>query len=71
MSPTTLSEEDLLFDLDLELEPSDGQHDNTIYASGGGGVVCTTNVTWTCCCTWGTSCVSKNGYTCATYYCKD
>lgn len=34
MSPTTLSEEDLLFDLELEVVPAEGKTDTTIYASG-------------------------------------
>ncbi|GAA2695603.1 hypothetical protein GCM10010412_088570 [Nonomuraea recticatena] len=69
MPPTALSDEDLLFDLDLEVVPSDGQHDTTIHASGN-GYVCTTGVSWSCrtqC--GGTSCYQS--CTCQTYFCAD
>ncbi|MGI5269164.1 hypothetical protein ACQEUU_08445 [Nonomuraea sp. CA-218870] len=54
MSTLTLSDEDLLFDLDLEVVPADGQQDTTIYASNSGGYICVpgssqcTNTCWNC-----------------------
>ncbi|NUR82806.1 MAG: hypothetical protein HOY71_01820 [Nonomuraea sp.] len=43
MAPTTLSEEDILFDLSLEVVPTDSDVDTTIYASWNDGYVCGPN----------------------------